>query len=448
MAKPTGSPSPDPATPMDPTSRPALAEHFVRGCKPKSKWASGAEVELFVYDRATLERIGPETVEAILTNFEGEGARLVRENGHPIEAWADWGAVTVEPGGQIELSATHRRNLAEVERDTRQFLEVLGRAADRLGLLVVACGFDPLRGEDEQQWFPKRRYAILRPYLATRGRRGADMMCRTASIQANIDYGSLEDLARKFIVGNRLGPIVAAMFAASPFENGKLSGYKSTRIAAWLDTDPDRSGVSPAALGDFTVEKFVDYALGVPMLFVRRDGGYIDLAGTSFENFLKADWRVSGRSTATGRTISRRSSPTRASNSTSSFEARTPEGRLGAALQAFWKGLTYDTAILQAALDIAPRLDRSRFASLQADVAKHALESRSEGVDVLALAREVVQLAKVGLARVAPDESRYLDPLVESVVVEGICPADRIIRDFDGAWARSVARAIEALRVA
>jgi glutamate--cysteine ligase len=450
MTRPIPPPLPDPSRPIGPASRALLDQHFRRGCKPRACWALGAEFELFGYERDTLERIPPATVAAILADFEPHAAELVREGDQPVAVRADWGAVTVEPGGQVEFSGTRHRSLASLERGARAYLERLGEIARRRGVVFVASGFDPLRSAGEQRWFPKQRYTVLRPYLAARGRRSLDMMCRTASVQANLDYGSLEDMAKKFLAGNRLGPVVSAMFANSPFQEGKLSGFKSTRCAAWLETDPDRSGVSPAALlEDFSLEKFVDYALAVPMVFVRRDGNYIDGAGEPFGRFL-----AGGREGA---------SPILqdfADHLTTIFtEARLKQyvelrsadaGPLewAMALQAFWKGLLYDDAALDAALALAPRLDRGGFVALGREVARHGLEARAGDLRVLDLAREAVRLARDGLGRVAPGEERYLDVLAQHVLDEGVCPADVLVRDFRGPWRGDITRAIQAMRVA
>jgi glutamate--cysteine ligase len=443
------SPALDPTRPIGPASRPLLDEHFARGCKPRASWALGAELELFAYERDTLERIDARTVESILADFAPHATRLVREGEQLIEVWGGWGGVTVEPGGQIEFSGTRHRGLADLERDARRYLGWLAEIAEQRRLVFVASGFDPLRSAGEQRWFPKRRYAILRPYLATRGQRGLDMMCRTASIQANLDYGSIEDLAKKFLAGNRLGPIVSAIFANSPFQEGKLSGYKSTRGAVWLDTDPDRSGVSPVALLDnFSVEKFVDYALEVPMVFVRRDGDYIDRAGEPFAHFLA---RERGRTQpifqdfADHLTTIFTEARLKQHVELRSADAGSCEWML--ALQAFWKGLFYDTSSLNEALALAPRLDRAGFVALAREVARHGLAARAGGVRVLDLAREAVRLAIAGLARVAPDETRYLDVLAHNIVNEGLSSADILVRDFRGSWNGDITRAIDAMRV-
>jgi glutamate--cysteine ligase len=288
----------------------------------------------------------------------------------------------------------------------------------------------------------------MRPYFAIDGRRGWDMMCRTGAIQANVDYGSETDLAAKFLVGNRLGPVVAAMFANSPLEAGALSGFKSRRYAAWLETDRDRTGVSPASLGaEFTVGGFVDYALGVPMLFVRRDGRYVDLAGRSFERFLAEG--AAGETPVFQDFTDHLTTLFTEARLKQHVELRSADAggaeELLAAL-AFWKGIAYDAAALDGALALAPRLDAGGFRRLQTEVARHGLGAIVDGVRVADVAREAVALAADGLARVAPDEVGYLEPLAERVR-EGACPADRVIRDFEGRWGRDPRRALDAMRV-
>lgn len=278
---------PTPDRPIGPDDRVLFGAHLRRGCTPESEWAVGPEIELIGYHRGSLERLGPDTVEAIVGSFAALGAEFTLEDGRRIEAVMDWGWVTIEPGGQVEFSGARRSGIAETERDVGRFLAHLHEIAEERGLAFLGCGFDPFRTANEQQWVSKRRYSVMRPYLSIDGRRGWDMMCRTAAIQVNVDYGTEADLARKFVVGNRLGPIVAAMFANSPFEAGRLSGFKSRRVAAWIETDSDRSGVSPAAIGTFSVDGFVNYAVDVPMIFVRRDGEYVDVAGTPFTQFLE-----------------------------------------------------------------------------------------------------------------------------------------------------------------
>src|ERR1051325_1786907 len=266
-------------------------ENLRRGAKPASEWMCGVEFELFGYDtRRDFKRLGPTQVERVLAGFAPSSNDLVYEGRTLIEVNAgQMNRLTVEPGGQVEFSGAPRRSLADVEREIRRYLARLREISEGNGFVFLAAGFDPLRTLDEQRWFPKLRYDVMRPYLASRGARAWDMMTRTCAVQTNLDYDSVEDLSKKFLLGNRLAPIVTAIFANSPFEEGRPSRYKSTRAAAWLETDDDRTGTSPPALeDDFSPEAFVAYAMDVPMIFAQRDGRYLSSpAGMKFGDFLE-----------------------------------------------------------------------------------------------------------------------------------------------------------------
>jgi glutamate--cysteine ligase len=359
--------------------------------------------------------------------------------------------LTVEPGGQIEFSGAPQRSLRDVELELRRFLARLHEIAEAESYAFLAVGFDPLCPLEEQRWFPKLRYEVMRPYLASRGGRAWDMMCRTCTVQSNLDYGPPADLCKKFLVGNRLAPVVTAVFANSPFERGRPSGYKSTRAAAWLDTDPDRSGIAPPALQDaFKPEDYVAYALDVPMIFAQRGGRYIGaVAGLPFREFLEGgraglapvfgDWADHLTTIFTDARLKQH------------VELRSADAcdlEHALALQALWKGLLYDGAALAEALRLAPKLKAADAVVLRERVARDGLAAKYGGVDVLRLAREVVRLAAEGLKRVAPDEAGYLDVLVERVVGEGACPADILLRNFEGSWHGSMERVFEHLRVA
>src|SRR5918911_539178 len=275
---------------VGPEAVPLFVENLRRGSKPAHEWMCGVEFELFGYDaRRDYARLNPQQVQRVLAGFAPSSNDLVYEGRTLIEVNAgQMNRLTVEPCGQIEFSGAPQRRLADVARELRRYLARLREIADGHGFVFLACGFDPLHTLAAQQWFPKSRYDVMRPYLARRGAHAWDMMTRTCAVQCNLDYGDEADLRKKFLVGNRLAPVVAAIFANSPFQEGRPSGYKSTRAAAWLATDPDRTGIAlPALADDFTPERFVAYALDVPMLFAQRDGLYLDgPTGMKFGDFL------------------------------------------------------------------------------------------------------------------------------------------------------------------
>lgn len=429
-------------------SAPLFAENLRRGAKPRAEWMCGVELELIGYDRARgYERLAPGQVQRVLAGFAPSSNDLVFEEGLLVEVNAgQMNRLTVEPGGQIEFSGAPQRRLRDVERELRRFLARLAEIGEANHFVFAACGFDPLRTLAEQKWFPKQRYAVMRPYLARRGARAWDMMTRTCAVQTNLDYDDEQDLARKFLVGNRLAPVVTAMFANSPFEDGRPSAYKSARAAAWLQTDPDRTGASPPSFADdFTPESFVAYALDVPMIFAQRGGKYLDApAGMRFGDFLArgaegarpvfGDWADHLTTIFTDARLKQH------------LELRCGDCNdleMTLALQAFWKGLLYDPATLDEALRLAPRLGREDAHRLREEVARHALDARHAGVNVLALAKEFVSLAAAGLNSVAPEETAYLDVLRRQVIEEEVSPADLLLRDAKG----DAARAVERLRV-
>ncbi|MET0647554.1 MAG: glutamate-cysteine ligase family protein [Pyrinomonadaceae bacterium] len=434
-------------------SVPLFVENLLRGEKPRSEWMCGAELELFGYDRAgAFARIDAAQVQSVLAGFAPSSSDLVHEGGTIVEANdGQMNRLTVEPGGQVEFSGAPQRRLSDVERELRRYLARLREVAEANRLAFLAVGFDPLHSIEEQRWFPKLRYEVMRPYLATRGGRAWDMMCRTCTVQTNLDYGPPQDLCKKFLVGNRLAPVVTAIFANSPFEQGRPSGYKSTRAAAWLDTDPDRSGIAPPALhDDFAPEDYVAYALDVPMIFAHRGGRYIGaVSGLRFREFLESG--SAGLTPVFGDWADHLTTIFTDARLKQHVELRSADAgdlTYSLALQALWKGLLYDDATLEEALRLAPKLKAADAVSLRESVARDGLAARDAGVDVLSLAREIVQLSVEGLRRVAPDEAAYLDVLVERVVKEGVCPADILLRNFEGSWHGSMERAFEHLRVA
>jgi glutamate--cysteine ligase len=450
-----------------------FARFFAAKGKPASAWAVGVEVELFGFTADTLDRIGPNQVQAIINGFADQTTSRVIENGYVTEAVLGAGGqgsgdreeqrpapgprppapmlgrLTLEPGGQVEFSGAPHTSLVEVERGLRQFTRRLAEIAAAENVIFIAMGFDPLRRIEEQRWIPKARYDIMRPYLKQRGARAWDMMCRTAAIQANLDYSDLEDLARKFQLATRLAPVAAAMFANSPFENGKLSGYKSSRYRAWLDTDPDRTGPAPLALEDrFSVEQFLDYVVGVPMLFVRREENYIDLTGHSFGEYLAGcgcPMTPIFQDFTDHLTTIFTEARLKPHVEQRSMDCGSTEMVMAA--MALWKGLMYDRAALEEALRLAPKLTATEYAELQLDVARRGLEVALKQVPLARLAADVIAVARAGLQRCAADETHYLDLLEERVTREHISNADILIRNFEGAWHGDIRKVIEHTKI-
>jgi glutamate--cysteine ligase len=416
------------------------ARNYIRSnAKPIEQWRVGMEYELLGFERGSYRRIDRTRVQTVMQALIYRRGIATLEEKNIIAVRMPYGDVTLEPGGQIEFSGFPQQKLADSERALRLFLADLREIDVERAIFFVALGFDPLRNLDEQSWIQKRRYDIMRPYLKRQGAHAWDMMTRTAAMQVSIDYCSDADLGRKYVLGNRLGPIVAAMYANSPYAGGALTGLKSTRYAVWLDTDADRTGAAPAAFDDtFDLDATVRAIMEVPTFFLERDGELIDVAGqrlAEMPDVRRDDFRSLLSMVFTESRI-------REYVEMRSADGGAPE--LALALSAFWKGLTYDEAALDVALSIAPKLDRAGFRALQIAVARDALAARCEGVDVLAVARELVSVARQGLSTIAKDETHLLDPLAQNVIEDGVSPADILLRDCGS----NVERAMGAATVA
>jgi glutamate--cysteine ligase len=412
------------AGPVCPAGADDLCAYLEAHAKPRGAWRVGLEYELLGYDRGTQRRLSRDDVQRLLQTFVRRGGIPAYEETAVIAVRMPYGDVTLEPGGQVEFSGLPESSLAACAAALDRFLDDVRDAAQASDAFFVAMGFDPVCGLDQQSWTRKQRYAIMRPYMALRGGHAWDMMTRTAAIQTSLDYADVLDLGRKYAVATRLGPIVAAMFANSPFADGVPTGLKTTRYAVWLDTDPDRTGPGPGALEEpFDLHRYAEAVMAIPALFVERDGRLRDVAGTRFDQIADCSSADLPLFLSTIFTEARLREY---------VEIRSPDSCDPAwvlAHAALWKGLCYDAASLEAALSFAPRLDRAAFRRLQMAVARDGLEARAEGVDVAATAALAVQAAHDGLRRIAPDELTYLDPLVHYVLGERTSPADVTLRE-------------------
>jgi len=436
-------PSNNPLTTAD---RESMIGYVLRGATPREDWKTGLEIELIGYDRDELQRIDAETVDKLLHEYSSEH---LLEGGTLSGARRATGALTVEPGCQVEFSGVARSRLDEARQDLSGFLDWLTDRARELNLIFVGIGFDPLRAPAEQKWFEKPRYGLMRPYLEKCGQRGLDMMTRTASVQVNVDFASAEDLAKKFVVGNRLAPIVGAIFANSPFREGKLSGARSERALVWLNTDADRCGVSAPSIGRrFSMEAWLDSVLSTPMFFVRRGDLYRDMSTIRFGEFLAEPTDgLQPQITDFADHLTTIFTEVRLKQW---LELRSADGggkEQSLEIQALWKGLLYDETSLDEVIKLLPALSLSEFSELTRRVAWEGLSTEAMGISVMDIARPVVELARDGLKRQGAGEESYLDGVSERVLTEGISPADILIENFEGSWHGDIGQAIEYVRV-
>ena len=267
-----------------------LVAYLESGCKPRQAWRIGTEHEKFGHrlaDRAPLPYEGPAGIRALLEGLQRFGWEPYLEDGKPIALLKDDQSVSLEPGGQLELSGAPLHNLHRTCDEVHAHLDQVRAVSAELGIGFYGAGFRPDAPREAIPWMPKGRYAIMRRYMPTRGSLGLDMMTRTCTVQVNLDFDSEADMVRKMRVGMALQPVATALFAISPFVEGRPSGFLSYRSHVWTDTDPDRCGILPFVFEPgMGFERYADYVLDVPMYFVARDGGFVDAAGESFRDFL------------------------------------------------------------------------------------------------------------------------------------------------------------------
>ncbi len=446
---PLSSPSHVAETPI--TDRNELVATLASGEKPKAQWRIGTEHEKFGF---RLDDLRPPTfdgergIEALLSGLTRFGWAPVQENGRTIALLRDNASVTLEPAGQLELSGAALESIHQTCVETGTHLNEVAQVAAELQLGFLGMGFQPKWRRDEMPWMPKGRYRIMRDYMPKVGSLGLDMMTRTCTVQVNLDYATEADMVKKFRVSLALQPIATALFADSPFTEGRPNGYLSYRSHIWTDTDAGRTGMLDFVFEDgFGYERYVDYLLDVPMYFSYRDGVYHDASGQSFRDFMVGKLPVLPGQLPTMRDWS--------DHMTTAF----PEVRLkkylemrGAdagpwsrlcALPAFWVGLLYDDAALDAAWDLVRDFSLVERHALRDGVPRHALNLPFRGGTVRDLAREALKIAVAGLQRRAArnadgqDESHFLDVLQE-IVDSGITPAERKLALFHGEWNQSV----------
>nr|WP_087575527.1 glutamate--cysteine ligase [Sphingomonas sp. CDS-1] len=429
-------------------SRDQLIAAFAKGAKPKDRWRIGTEHEKFVYSRKDHhapsydERGGIHTLLIGLTRY---GWNPVFEGENIIALSGTDGTISLEPAGQLELSGAPLENLHQTCAETSRHLEQVKYVGDMLGLSFLGLGMWPDKSREELPIMPKGRYDIMLRHMPRVGSMGLDMMLRTCTIQTNLDYGSEADMVKKFRVSLALQPLATALFANSPFTEGRPNGFLSYRSHIWSDTDPGRTGMLPFVFEDgFGYERYADYALDVPMYFVYRDGGYIDAAGHSFRDFLEGKLAVLPGEKPTEKDWEDHLSTAFPEVRMKSFlEMRGADGgpwnRI-CALPALWVGLLYDEGALDAAWDLVKDWSMEERQVLRDSVPKLALDAPIAGGRKLRdIAAEVLNIARSGLSARArlnasgDNETGYLAPLDE-IVASGQTHAERLLARYHGEW--------------
>lgn len=427
------------------------------GEKMPADWRIGTEHEKLVFNRSDHHAPSydePGGIRDMLLQLQDFGWEPVEENGHVIAMSGDDGAVSLEPAGQLELSGAPLENLHQTCAETGRHLDQVKAIGDRCDVGFLGLGMWPDKTRDELPVMPKGRYEIMMRHMPRVGNLGLDMMLRTCTIQVNLDYGSEADMVKKFRTGLALQPLATALFANSPFTEGKPNGYLSYRSHIWSDTDPHRTGMLPFVFEDgFGYERYVDYMLDVPMYFVFRDGRYIDAAGQSFRAFLKGELpALPGELPTVSDWWDHLSTAFPEVRMKSFLEMRGADGgpwnRI-CALPALWVGLLYDDAALDAAWDLVKHWSMEEREALRDAVPRLALDTPIPGGGNLRdLAKDVLAIAQRGLNARArfnasgDSEAGFLEPLHE-IVASGKVPAQRLLDKFHGEWGGDITRVYE-----
>lgn len=434
-------------------SKDALIAWFQEGNKPPDQWRVGTEHEKFGFRKKDLKPIayeGDDGIRAVLVAMaERFGWEQTLEEGQPIGLVKGAAAITLEPGGQLELSGAPVRTIHETQDEINEHLRQLGQVCRDLDIAFLGIGAQPKWPFNAIPWMPKGRYRVMRDYLPHRGRLSLDMMTRTATVQANLDYANEADMVRKFRLMMAIQPVVTALFANSPFIDGKPCHFRSYRAHIWHHTDPDRCGFLPFVFDtSFGFERYTDYALNVPMLFYYRQGQYLSAAGVPFRQFFEgrfpalpgqrptiADWALH-LSTLFPDVRLKRYLETRGADAGNSSTL--------CALPALWKGLLYNDDAMEGAWERVADWSLEERQRLHADVPKMGLDALVPGGGVVRkLVLELLDLARDGLQTHGErnlngcDESVFLKVLYQWAET-GQSPADRLLEAYRGRWGGSV----------
>jgi glutamate--cysteine ligase len=437
-------------------SRDDLVGWIAAGSKPRENWRIGTEHEKFVFHTDTLRPVpyeGPRGIRALMEALmQRYGWEPILENENIIALRRPKGqgseAISLEPGGQFELSGAPLGNLHETCAETHEHLDQVLAVGEKLGIGFLGLGFTPKWSLAEIPRMPKQRYAVMTRYMPKVGTRGLDMMYRTATIQVNLDFADEADMVKKFRVSLALQPIATALFAASPFTEGKPNGFKSLRSEIWRHTDPHRSGMLPFVFEPgMSFDRYVEYALDVPMYFVFRDGRYIDVAGASFRDFMAGRLaQLPGERPTLDDWSDHLTTLFPEVRMKRFLEMRGADGgrwRRICALPALWVGLLYDQAALDAAWDLVKDWSAEERQALRDRVPRDALSTPFRRGTVRDVAREALAIAEAGLkARKrlnskGEDETVYLEFLLDTVA-SGRTPADELLTRYEGPWNRQI----------
>lgn len=432
-----------------------MALYLASGCKPREEWRIGTEHEKFPFcavDHSPIPYEGERSIKALLEGMQLKlGWEPIIDEGNIIGLFEPngMGAISLEPGGQFELSGAPLETIHQTCRESNQHLNQLRQIADPLGIKFLGLGASPKWTLDETPRMPKSRYDIMRNYMPKVGTQGLDMMHRTSTIQVNLDFESEADMRKKMQMSYRLQPIATALFANSPFTDGKPNGLVSWRADIWRDTDNNRAGVLPIVFNeDFGFMDYVEWALDVPMYFVLREGKYIDCTDVTFRQFMNGalKGKIPDPEPNKGDWTNHLSTVFPEVRMKKFIEMRGADGgpwRRICALPAFWVGLCYDETALEAAWQLTKDWSCEDVTELRNAVPKEGLQARIKGKTVQEMSKQVLGIARAGLIarnNLNPDgfdEAHFLAPL-EEVAARGTTSAEQMITKFNSVWEGSI----------
>ncbi|MGB1235499.1 MAG: glutamate--cysteine ligase [Planktomarina sp.] len=433
-----------------------LAASLEEGCKPVEDWRIGTEHEKFGYCQDSHKPLPYEGERSILAVLEGLQDTFhwlpVTEGGHLIGLEKDGANVSLEPGGALELSGAPLETIHQTCDEVNVHLTEVKEISDKIGVKFIGLGAAPEWMHEDMPLMPKGRYKLMNNYMEKVGTMGTAMMRRTCTVQVNLDFGSEADMVQKFRVALALQPVATALFANSPFFEGKPNGHKSWRSRIWRDLDADRTGMLPFVFEDgMGFERYVDYALDVPMYFVYRDGQYINALGMSFRDFMKGKLpALPGETPTLSDWADHLTTIFPEARIKKFMEMRGADGgpwRRLCALPAFWTGLMYDQTALDAAWDLVKGLDAATREDLRVKSSIDGLQAVAGNVKMMDLATQAVAISKDGLARRArpgsgglvTDETHFLNAL-EASLESGQTPADELLERYHGDWNGDLSR--------
>ena len=440
-------------------SKAQLIEDLESARTPREGWLIGTEHEKFAFrlaDHTRLPYEGPDGIGEILSRLTRFGWEPIQEQGKTIALSMDGCAITLEPGGQFELSGAPLENIHQTCDEVHTHLAQVKEIGDELGIGMLGLGFDPSWRRDQVSWMPKGRYAIMNREMQRVGNLGLDMMLRTCTVQTNLDFSDEADMVEKYRISLALQPVATALFANSPFKEGKPSGFLSLRSNVWTDTDPSRCGMLPFVFEEgYGFERHVDYILDVPMYFVYRDGVYHDVAGKSFRDFMAGKLEgFEGEIPHMGDWTDHMTTNFPEVRLKKYLEMRGTDGgpwRSLCALPAYWVGLLYDSDAQTAAWDMVKDWTIEEQARMRDDVPAQGLKTTFRGGTVQDLAKRSLEIASAGLKRRARkdqagnDESGFLDTL-RAIAESGRTPAEDLLEAYETRWGGTVDPVYEELR--